>query len=76
MPEELIRFIAQELVQKPDAIEINQRDAGRTSIYTLHVDSDDVGRMIGKQGRVANAVRTLLRASRTRQGRRVILEVE
>ncbi|QPC80854.1 KH domain-containing protein [Phototrophicus methaneseepsis] len=77
MEEELIRYIAENLVNDPSAVKVNRREAGRTTILELNVAQDDMGRVIGKSGRVANAMRTLLRASADNQrGGRIVLEIE
>jgi hypothetical protein len=75
MEKELIEYIAQNLVNNPNAVNVNQRRAGQNTIIELKVASDDMGRVIGRQGRVANAMRTLLKAASERRGR-VILEID
>lgn len=75
MEKELIEYIAQNLVNNPNAVNVNQRHAGQNTIIELKVASDDMGRVIGRQGRVANAMRTLLKAASERRGR-VILEID
>lgn len=77
MEEELIRYIAENLVNDPSQVSLSTRDKGRTIIIELHVAPDDMGRVIGKSGRVANAMRALLRtANRSRGRNRYILEIE
>lgn len=76
MAEDLIRYIAENLVNDPDEVSVNTKKKGRTTIIELHVASEDMGRVIGKSGRVANAMRTLLRASSTQNRARFILEIE
>lgn len=71
----LVEYIARSLVDDPDAVQVNQRDAGRTTILELSVAPDDTGKVIGREGRVAKALRTVLRVAATRQHRRVILEI-
>ena len=75
MEKELIEYIAKNLVNDPNAVNVNQRRAGQNTIIELKVASDDMGRVIGRQGRVANAMRTLLKAATDRHGR-VILEID
>lgn len=75
MEEQLIQYIAENLVNDPEAVKINKREAGRTTVLELSVAPGDMGRVIGKSGRVANAMRALLRASKGRRGR-IILEIE
>jgi hypothetical protein len=72
---ELIEYMAKALVDDPDQVRVEEIDGTSANIYELSVAPDDMGRVIGKQGRVANAMRTLLRAAAARQGRRVTLEI-
>jgi len=72
---ELIEYIAKALVDDPDSVRVEEIEGTSATIYELRVSADDMGRVIGKQGRVANAIRTLLRAAAARQGRRVTLEI-
>lgn len=78
MEEDLIRYIAENLVNDPEGVVLKRRDSGRSLILELRVAQGDMGRVIGKNGRVANAMRSLLRAMAedNRRGRRVILEIE
>ena len=72
---ELIEYMAKSLVDDPDQVHVEEIEGTSATIYELRVGADDMGRVIGKQGRVANAMRTLLRAAAARQGRRVTLEI-
>lgn len=75
--EDLVQYIAENLVNDPAKVTVEKHQKGRNIILELHVAPDDMGRVIGKSGRVANAIRALLRASDKRSGRgRVILEIE
>lgn len=74
MQEDLIKYIAENLVNNPSEVQVNRREAGRTTILELSVAQKDMGRVIGKSGRVANAMRALLRAT-NRRGR-IVLEIE
>lgn len=78
MSEDLIRFIAEHLVNDPSAVQITTREAGKSVVIELRVDKADMGRVIGKNGRVANAMRDLLRVAteNNRNSKRVILEIE
>ncbi|MCU0510993.1 MAG: KH domain-containing protein [Anaerolineae bacterium] len=78
MEDELIRYIAENLVSDPSQVALNRRDNGRTLVLELTVAQEDMGRVIGKNGRVANAMRSLLRAvgEEDRRGKRIILEIE
>ncbi len=71
----LVEYVARSLVDDPDAVEVTQREAGRTTIVELTVAPEDTGKVIGREGRVAKALRTLLHVAASRQRRRVILEI-
>ncbi len=72
---ELVEYIAKSLVDDPSQVEVNIIHEGKTIVVQLHVAAGDTGRVIGKEGRVANAIRTLLRAMATSDGRRVTLKI-
>jgi uncharacterized protein len=75
--EELVRYIAENLVNDPSQVTVKPRKKGRLTILELRVAPDDMGRVIGKSGRVANAMRALIKASDRSHGRkRIILEIE
>jgi predicted RNA-binding protein YlqC (UPF0109 family) len=72
---ELIVYMAQALVDHPEQVRVEEVTGARSIIYELHVAPSDMGRVIGKNGRVANAMRSLLRVASTRSGKRAILEI-
>lgn len=72
---ELIRFLVAALVDHPEEIELNEVEGGRTTILELKVHPDDIGKVIGRQGKTANALRTLLMAHASRERKRVVLEI-
>lgn len=72
---ELIEYIARSLVDDPTAVEVRQDRGGGRLRLELHVAKEDMGRVIGKGGRVANAMRVLLRVSAAREGKSVTLDV-
>jgi predicted RNA-binding protein YlqC (UPF0109 family) len=72
---ELVEFMAKSLVNDPDAVVVREVEGAGATIYELSVAQEDMGRVIGKQGRVANAMRTLLRVAAVREGKRVTLEI-
>lgn len=72
---ELVVYIAKNLVDKPEAVEVQEEVRGRQLHLRLNVDSDDTGRVIGRGGRVVNAMRSLLRVAAIKQGKRVQLEI-
>lgn len=76
LDEKLIEFIAQSLVERPEEVEVYTKQTRRTDILKLQVASEDMGRVIGRNGRVANAIRTLLRAATRDSERPVILEID
>ncbi|HIW74979.1 MAG TPA: KH domain-containing protein [Firmicutes bacterium] len=75
---ELLVSIAKGLVEDPDAVVVEQDEPAEdgTIVFHLHVAPDDMGRVIGKQGRIAKAIRTVMRAAATRQEARVSVEID
>lgn len=72
---ELIEFLAKSLVENPDAVIVTQTNQGGRIKLELKVAKEDMGRVIGKNGRIANAIRTLLRVAAEKDGRQVSLDV-
>ncbi len=72
---ELIEYIAKSIVDKPDEVEVTEEDDEDQIVFHLKVAEEDMGRVIGKQGRIANAMRTLLKVAAIRRGERAILEI-
>jgi predicted RNA-binding protein YlqC (UPF0109 family) len=72
---ELIDYIAKSLVDDPAQVKVEQERAGSKIRLELHVAKDDMGRVIGKSGRVANAMRILLRVAAAREGKQASLDV-
>ena len=75
MEKELVEHIAKGLVDDPDKVEVNVIEGEKSTILELRVAESDVGKAIGKHGRIAKAVRTILSASATKSGKRVVLEI-
>ena len=75
MSVELVEYLARRLVDEPDAVRVEEVERDGDTILQLHVAQDDVGKVIGRQGRIARALRTVVRASAARQDRRVMLEI-
>ncbi len=75
---DLLVSIAQGLVDDPSAVSVTVDEPAEdgTVVYHLHVGDDDMGRVIGKQGRIAKAIRTVMRAAATRQNARVVVEID
>jgi predicted RNA-binding protein YlqC (UPF0109 family) len=74
--EDLVEFIAKSLVEEPDQVKVYTKETRRSTILKLSVASGDTGRVIGKNGRVANAMRTLLRTATHQSDRAIILEID
>jgi hypothetical protein len=72
---ELIEFIAKNLVDQPDLVEVNEIEGEQTSVFELKVAKDDLGKVIGKQGRTARALRTIVSAASTKIRKRSVLEI-
>ena len=72
---ELITYIAKALVDDPDQVEVLEVKGGQTSVLELKVAKDDLGKVIGKQGRSARAMRTILSAASTKIKKRTVLEI-
>ncbi len=72
---ELVVFLAKQLVSQPDAVEVRETQGETASVLELKVAKEDLGRVIGKQGRTAKAIRTILNAAASRTNRKVILEI-
>jgi hypothetical protein len=71
----LIEYIAKSLVEHPDQVDVRESQTGNRVHLELSVAKDDMGRVIGKNGRVANSIRTLLRVSAERDGKQATLDV-
>ncbi len=75
MEKELIEYIAKSLVDNPDQVSVQSIDGEKSVILELRVAPEDIGKVIGKQGRIAKSIRTLLSATSARSGKRVVLEI-
>lgn len=72
---ELVMFLARSLVNDPDAVEVRETLGETASVLELKVAKEDLGRIIGKQGRTAKSIRTILTAAASRTNRKVVLEI-
>lgn len=72
---ELVQYLAKSLVSNPDAVEVKQTERDDASVVELKVAKEDLGRVIGRQGRTAKSIRTLLNAVATKTNRKVVLEI-
>lgn len=75
MLKDLIEFIAKALVDNPDAVDVAEVEGEQTSVIELKVAKEDLGKVIGKQGRTARAMRTILSAASTKIRKRSVLEI-
>ena len=71
----LIEFVAKSLVDHPDQVEVKEVEGEQTTVLELKVAQDDLGKVIGKQGRTARALRTILSAASTKARKRTVLEI-
>ncbi len=72
---ELIEYMARALVDKPEEVAVNEVEGEKTTVYELRVSTSDLGKVIGKQGRTARSMRTILNAAGTKLGKRCVLEI-
>ena len=75
MLKELIEYIAKALVDSPEHVKVSEIEGEKTSVIELSVAKDDLGKVIGKQGRTARAMRTILSAASTKVKKRAVLEI-
>ena len=74
--EELVKFIAQKLVDNPDAVTTTVTETDDETVITLSVAPEDMGKVIGKQGRIAKAIRTVMRAGAGRINEKIMVEID
>ena len=72
---DLVKFIAQALVDNPDDVSVNEIEGEQTSVIELRVAKDDLGKIIGKHGRTAQSIRTILSAASAKHKKRAVLEI-
>lgn len=72
---DLIKYIAQALVDNPEQVEVSEVEGNQTSVLELKVAKEDLGKVIGKQGRTARAMRTILGAASAKVKKRTVLEI-
>jgi uncharacterized protein len=72
---DLVEFLARALVEDPDSVRVEEVDDAGDTVLEVRVAPDDLGRMIGRSGRVANAIRTVAKAAATHEDRRVLVEI-
>jgi uncharacterized protein len=72
---ELVEIIAKSLVDNPDAVQVSEISGEQSVILELRVAPEDMGKVIGKQGRIAKAIRTVVKAAATKENKRVVVEI-
>lgn len=72
---ELLEFIAKSMVSNPDAVEVTLTEKETVTVLTLHVAEDDMGKVIGKQGRIAKAIRTVVKAAASNENKKIIVDI-
>ncbi|MCC8137364.1 MAG: KH domain-containing protein [Lachnospiraceae bacterium] len=72
---ELLEVIAKSLVENPDEVEVTERESGKTLVLELKVAPSDMGKVIGKQGRIAKAIRSVVKAAATREDQKVVVDI-
>lgn len=72
---ELVEFLAKSLVDNPDKVQVKEVEGEHSVILELTVAPEDMGKVIGKQGRIAKAIRTVVKAAATREGKKVVVEI-
>ncbi len=72
---DLVDYMVKSLVDHPDQVEITEVEGEKSTILELKVTKEDIGKVIGKHGRIARAIRTIINASATKSGKRVVLEI-
>ena len=72
---ELVEVIAKSLVEHPEAVEVSEAQSNGTTVIQLKVAADDMGKVIGKQGRIAKAIRTVVKAAATKANAKVVVEI-
>ena len=72
---ELVSAIAKSLVENPEAVEVSEEQSNGTTVVQLKVAPDDMGKVIGKQGRIAKAIRSVVKAAAAKEDKKVVVEI-
>ena len=72
---ELVEVIAKALVDNPEEVSVNEKKEGRTTVLELNVADGDMGKVIGKQGRIARAIRSVVKAAAAKEDKRVVVDI-
>ena len=73
--QELVKYVAQALVQKPEEVKVKQTETEKTIVVELSVAREDMGKVIGKQGRIAKAIRAVVKAATSRSRKKYVVEI-
>ncbi|HIR67944.1 MAG: KH domain-containing protein [Oscillospiraceae bacterium] len=72
---DLVKYIAVNLVDKPDEVQVEVKEGENSTVIELRVAPEDMGKVIGKQGRIAKAIRTVVRAASVRENKKYVVEI-
>lgn len=72
---ELVEVIAKALIDHPEEVSVNEKNEGRTIVLELHVAEGDMGKVIGKQGRIAKAIRSVVKAAAAKEDKKVVVDI-
>ena len=72
---ELVEVIAKALVDHPEEVSVNEKNEGRTIVLELHVAEGDMGKVIGQQGRIAKAIRSVVKAAAAKEDKKVVVDI-
>ena len=72
---ELVEVVAKALVDNPDEVVVTEKTEGKNTVIELHVAASDMGKVIGKQGRIAKSIRTVVKAASTKDDKKVVVEI-
>ena len=72
---ELVEVISKALVDHPEEVSVNEKNEGRTIVLELHVAEGDMGKVIGKQGRIAKAIRSVVKAAAAKEDKKVVVDI-
>lgn len=72
---ELLEFIARSMVSEPDAVSVEEKETETSVVLTLHVGEHDMGKVIGRQGRIAKAIRTVVKAAASHENKKVTVDI-
>lgn len=72
---ELVEVIAKALVDDPDSVVVTEKQDGKTTVLEVHVSESDMGKVIGKQGRIAKAIRSVVKAAAAKEDKKVVVDI-